>query len=166
MAAACATAFLDFNLRVPGHAILRAVFPMAFGLALAPRQFAGAVMGASAMLSVGLLNFAGAAQVGFGAMTSLALTGPLLDLALWRARRGIGIYFGLAMAGLASNMVALAIRATAKALGLDGPGTRGLANWWPQAVVTYALCGLLAGGLGAFIWFRFAASKPDREAGP
>jgi hypothetical protein len=34
--AALATVFLEFRLRIPGHAIVRAVLPMAAGLALAP----------------------------------------------------------------------------------------------------------------------------------
>ena len=32
--AATATQFLDFSLRIPGHAILRAIFPLTVGLAL------------------------------------------------------------------------------------------------------------------------------------
>ncbi len=43
--AALATVFLDFSLRIPGHAILRVVFPMALGLSLAPRRMGGMVMG-------------------------------------------------------------------------------------------------------------------------
>ena len=36
---------------IPGHAILRAVFPMVTGLALVPRRGAGTVMGLGAMLT-------------------------------------------------------------------------------------------------------------------
>src|SRR4051812_26156946 len=39
----------DYHLRIPGHAILRSVFPMALGLALVPRRSGGTIMGVSAL---------------------------------------------------------------------------------------------------------------------
>jgi hypothetical protein len=50
--AAAATALLDLPLRIPGHAILRLVFPMALGLALVPRRLSGSFMGVSALASL------------------------------------------------------------------------------------------------------------------
>ncbi len=47
--AAVASIYLDFRLRIPGHAILRAIFPMVMGLAVVPRRGAGTVMGLSAL---------------------------------------------------------------------------------------------------------------------
>ena len=120
--ATVATAFFDFGLRIPGHAILRAVFPMSLGLALAPRRMGGLVMGLGAMGSALVLTAGGMAALGSGAMTSLLLTGPMLDLALWRPRHGWSLYVGFALAGLGSNLAALAVRAGAK---LDRPGGRG-----------------------------------------
>ncbi|MCY2991584.1 MAG: hypothetical protein NTY19_27480, partial [Planctomycetota bacterium] len=84
--AAVAVACLDFHLRVPGHAILRAMLPMALGLSLAPRRFGGVVMGCSAYSTTLLLRFAGGPTPGIGAFTSLCLLGPMLDLVLWHAR--------------------------------------------------------------------------------
>jgi len=156
--AALASAWLDFGLRIPGHAIIRAIFPMSLGLALAPRRMGGMVMGASALGSAAAINAGGFAALGAGAMTSLALTGPFLDLALWRAKRGWRLYLGFALAGLGSNVAALAVRAGAKLVGLGHPAARPLAEWWPQAIGTYAFCGLLAGLISALVWFRFAAS--------
>ncbi|HYW80700.1 MAG TPA: hypothetical protein VE890_14060, partial [Thermoguttaceae bacterium] len=94
--AALSTVFLDAGLRIPGHAILRAVFPMALGLSLAPRRMGGMVMGSAALGSVLLIKAGGAGGVGVGALTSLALTGPLLDVALWRARSGWRLYLAFA----------------------------------------------------------------------
>jgi hypothetical protein len=157
--AAAATTFLDMGLRIPGHAIVRAVFPMAFGFALVPRRMAGSMMGIGAALSAALLQTAGARGPGFGAMTSLVLTGPLLDLALWQARRGWRLYLGFALAGLGSNLLAMAVRGGAKAGGLDGPAARPLFDWLPQAVASYSLCGLIAGLISAAVWFRLSARR-------
>lgn len=156
VAAALCSSLFDLNLRIPGHAILRAVFPMACGLAIVPRRGSGTMMGASALLTALILRTGGTASLGVGAATSLALTGPFLDLALWRAGRGWRLYLGFALAGLASNLAAFAVRAGAKSLGLDHFGTRPLALWWSPAAATYALCGLAAGLLSALVWFRFS----------
>jgi len=153
--AAVATALLDFSLRVPGHAIVRVVLPMAFGLAVAPRRAAGMVLGTSALGSAGLLKVGGAPGLGPGALVSLTLTGPLLDLALWRARRGWCLYLGFALAGLGANVAALAARVGPKLVGIDHAVGRPLAAWLPHASVTYPVCGLLAGLLSAAIWFQF-----------
>ncbi|HKM70145.1 MAG TPA: hypothetical protein VJX94_08825, partial [Stellaceae bacterium] len=61
----------ELQLRVPGHAILRAVFPMALGLAIVPRRMGGCVMGGSACLTGMLLPFAGGRALGAGALASL-----------------------------------------------------------------------------------------------
>jgi len=160
VSAALATVLLDFSLRIPGHAILRAVFPMALGLALAPRRMGGMVMGTAALGSVLVINAGGSMALGIGAVTSLVLTGPLLDVALWRARRGWRLYLAFAVAGLTSNLAALTIRAGSKFVGVDHLAARPLATWWFQAVGTYALCGMLAGLLSAMVWFRFSSDGP------
>ncbi|MCR4414023.1 MAG: hypothetical protein NUV77_16530 [Thermoguttaceae bacterium] len=162
VAAALATTFLEWRLRIPGHAILRAVFPMALGLAVVPRRMGGSLMGLSAAGSATLLQAAGAATVGLGAITSLTVLGPLLDAALWRAPRGWRLYAGFALAGLGANLAALGVRAGAKAIGLDHLAARPLAEWWLQAAVSYALCGLLAGLLSAAVCFRLAESARTR----
>jgi hypothetical protein len=166
VSATLATVMLDFSLRLPGHAVLRAVFPMAFGLALAPRRMGGAVMGVGALGSLLMIKGSGLGSIGLGATTSLLLTGPLLDVALWRARRGWRLYLAFATAGLASNLVALTIRAGAKFGGLDHLTARPLAAWWFQAVGTYALCGVLAGLISAIVWFQFSnARQSETEPG-
>jgi hypothetical protein len=166
-AAAVLTATLNFSLRIPGHAIVRSVFPMALGMALVPRRLAGSIMGTSALATALLLRLGGAG-VGAGAMTSLCLTGPLLDLALLGARRGWRLYLGFVLAGLASNLTALVVRGGLKALALGPIGGRPADEWWRQAALTYPLCGVLAGLLSALVWFQFRGRRrpPPGEEGP
>jgi hypothetical protein len=165
--AACASTFLDFSLRIPGHAILRVVFPMVVGLALVPRRGAGCVMAAAAALTAGGLRMGGAGGEGMslGALTSLIATGPLLDWTLRRVNTGWRLYAAFAAAGVVSNLLALTIRGGAKALGFDPMGAKPLSIWLPQAAVTYVVCGLLAGLISGGVWF-YARHRglPTREA--
>ena len=160
-AAALSFALPDFRLGIPGNAILRSVFPMALGLALVPRRLGGCVMGASALATSLVLHGSGVAGVGVAAMTSLSLTGPMLDLALWRARGGWRLYLGFVLAGLGSNLVAFAVRAGALWLGLQfSGGGGGFANRFALACFTYPACGLAAGLISAMVWFHFRRRQP------
>jgi hypothetical protein len=123
---------------------------------------AGLIMGASALCSAAVMHAGGWATLGVGATTSLALTGPVLDASLWRARGGLRLYGGFALAGMASNLLALAVRTGTKFVGLDHAAARPLASWLPQAVGTYIVCGLLAGWICAAVWFRYADGSPTR----
>ncbi len=165
--AASASVLWDWSLRIPGHAILRAVFPMAMGLAFVPRRGAGTVMGLGAVLSLFWMKLGGQATPGWGASTSLLLTGPMMDLALWSAKPGWRIYISFALAGFATNFVAFAIRALTKYAGGPGGGGRSFAGWWPEAVFTYAICGVVAGVISAAVWFHAAGPKlPHGPAEP
>ncbi len=154
--AACASVFLDLRIqRVPGHAILRVVFPMAVGLALVPRKGAGCVMGATGFvtgLSLYLAGFKGEG-IGVGALASLTATGPILDWTLRRSKGGWWQYVLFGLAGLASNTLAFVVRASAKAMGWEMAGRRPLGEWIMQASVTYLLCGLAAGLISGIILF-------------
>ena len=165
--AACASTFLDLNIRrIPGHAILRVVFPMAMGLALVPRRGAGTVMGGSALITgvaFRVCGFKGDA-LGLGALTSLVATGPLLDYTLRRVNGGWRQYVSFALAGLASNLLALIVRGTAKAVGWERAGSRPLIEWLSQAALTYVACGLLAGLISGAVLFygrRREAESPE-----
>jgi hypothetical protein len=154
--AACASTFLDINLRrIPGHAILRVVFPMAVGLALVPRRGAGTVMGSSALVTGVALRMSGFKEdaLGLGALTSLVATGPMLDWTLRRANGGWRQNVSFALAGLASNLLALIARGTAKAVGWERAGSRPLIEWLSQAALTYVACGLLAGLISGAVLF-------------
>ena len=166
--AAAASTFLDFSLRVPGHAILRVILPVMAGLALVPRRGAGTAIGTVALLT-GIGFRAGGltgGELGLGALTSLAATGPLLDWTLRRVSGGWRLYLACGLAGLVSNVLALVVRGAAKWYGLEHTGARSLARWLPQAAVTYVLCGLVAGLVCSALWFgtRRTETPPAAEA--
>ena len=158
---AMAIAFVKLSLGIPGHSIVIAALPMTLGMSLAPRQFAGVMMSASAIGTAFLLSLAGRATFGSGAFASLVILGPMMDLALRHARGGWGLYAALVTAGVATNLLALTSRAASKILGLD-VGARSFDSWWLQASVTYTLSGIVAGLLGAFCWFHINV-RSDRK---
>lgn len=126
--AAALTTFVDLSLRIPGPAILRAVLPMTIGLALVPRREAGTIMGVSALVAAIGFRVGGVSgsMAGLGAMTSLTATGPLLDLSLRKSTGGWKQYAAFAVAGLASNLLAFAVKAVSKGIGLQHAGGRPL----------------------------------------
>jgi hypothetical protein len=152
--AAVMSGYVRLGLRIPGHSIVLAVLPMAFGIAVVPRQLAGTTMSVSAMLTAALLSASGVRYFGVGAMASITAVGPLLDLALARARGGWRLYLGFVLAGLAANTVAFSVRGASKLLQVEGLGRRLFSDWLSQAAVTYVLAGALAGLLSAACWFR------------
>jgi hypothetical protein len=154
-AAAAAVGFVKLGLRIPGHAIVLAALPMAFGVSLAPRRLAGSVMSAGALGTALLLSAGGGATYGSGAAVSLSLIGPMMDVALRGARGGWRVYVALVASGVAANLLALGSRAATKVLGLDLAGARPFDSWWLLAVGTYTLSGVIAGLLGALCWFHF-----------
>jgi hypothetical protein len=151
--AALAVGYVKPSLGIPGHAIVLAALPMALGMALAPRRLAGCTMSAGALGSAFALTALGA-RYGSGALVSLTLLGPMMDLALRRVQRGWRVYAALVTAGVGANVLALGSRATTKLLGLDLAGGRPFDSWWLQAIVTYTLSGAVAGLLGALCWFH------------
>ena len=180
-AAACCVHFLDFNLRWPGHAILRTIVPVTLGFAVAPRRFAGAAMSLSAAATTAILWTLGFERAGLGAMTSLLLCGPVFDAALWKARTGGSVYLRSALAGVVVNLMAFAVRAgdkviverAVRGMGTGGGGGRGggggagrmaaeAARWWQAALPSYIVCGLLAGLVMAVVLFR---RKPRKTPG-
>ncbi len=161
------TALLDFNLRLPGHAIVRAVLPLGLGMALVPRRGAGIVMSAAALATAGLFRLGGLGP-GPGALTSLCLTGPFLDLALAWAKRGWHVYLGFVLGGLGANLTALVVRGGLKAFAFETPGLRPAAEWLAQSAITYPAFGILAGLVSAALWFqlRERTAAREREAPP
>lgn len=161
--AAAATGFVRLGLGIPGHAIVLSVLPMALGLALVPRRLSGVVMSGGALGTAGALSAAGLTHYGVGAVTSMGLAGPLMDVALLGAVPGWRLYLRLVTAGLAANLVAFVQRGGSKLLDLDQPGTRLFQAWFSQAMVTYTLSGAVAGLIGALCWFEFR-SRPASSA--
>jgi hypothetical protein len=161
--AAVAAVFLRFRLGVPGHAILRTVLPVALGLALVPRHLAGSVISTTALLAALGFQAVGARGVGVPALTSLLLTGPLLDLALLGVKPGWLLYGRLAVAGLVSNLLALMSRPLLVLLGIHFGGGRAEQLGW-VAVASYAACGLAAGLVSAVCWFRLRSGRAEGAA--
>jgi len=160
-AAAVAVGTAKLGLGIPGHSIVLAALPMVLGMALAPRRFAGSVMSAGALGSAWMLAGAGVADFGAGSFVSLCLLGPMMDVALRNAQTGRRVYAALILAGVLTNVLALASRAGSKVIGLD-VGSRPFDTWWLQASVTYTLSGAVAGLLGALCWFHFNSMGPRR----
>jgi hypothetical protein len=161
--AAVSLVCFDMKLRIPGNAILRGIFPMAIGLALAPRRQGGTVMGISAVASACLLHFSGGFKLGTGSLTSLAMIGPCLDVCLGRVDSGWKLYGSFVLAGFACNLLALTVRAASKFGGWEAVTSRPFATWWYQAVGSYTACGIVAGLISAIVWFRLSTKKNADE---
>ena len=151
---ASAVSFVRLGLRLPGHAIVLAMIPMALGLALAPRRFSGSIMSASAFGTASIIGLLGMVKPGAGSFVSLCLLGPVIDLVLARFRSGWRLYVGMILAGISTNVMALFSRSMSKLLGLDLGSMRPFDTWWTQAIITYSLCGAIAGLIGAICFFR------------
>lgn len=163
--AAVAVGKAKLGLGIPGHSIVLAALPMVLGMALAPRRSAGSVMSAGALGTAWALAGAGVADVGAGSFVSLCLLGPMMDVALRNAQTGRRVYVALILAGVMTNVLALASRAGSKVIGLD-VGGRPFDTWWLQASMTYTLSGAVAGLLGALCWFHFNSAGPQRGSRP
>jgi hypothetical protein len=159
-AAAAAVGLAKLGLGIPGHSIVLAALPMAFGVSMAPRRLAGSTMTLGALGTASLLTGLGASY-GSGSFVSLALLGPMIDLALRRVRTAPRVYAALVLSGVATNLLALASRASTKLLAID-PG-RPFDAWWLQAIVTYTLSGAAAGLCGALLWFHFHERRRRSE---
>ena len=154
---AVASAVMTRGLKIPGHNIVRVVLPMALGLALVPRRGSASVMGVGGLAGGTVITLAGVRGLGFGAATSLAVTGFIMDLALIGARSGRSIYVRLALAAVAANMLAFLAKASEKLWFPKPMEGQPFWEWLPKAIVSYPVCGILAGLIGAAACFRFTA---------
>jgi hypothetical protein len=177
--AAVLTEVLEFKLRLPGHAILRSVPPLALGLALAPRIGSGTVMGLGALVTSLAMRSLGV-EKGLGSLVSVSLIGPLIDLALIQAKSGWRVYLGIMLAAILANLCAFAVQYAAKKAGLSpgsgmgggmgngmgggmgGGGGRGRAfhEWLAIAIYSYPIWGFLAGTASAALFFHWRERKP------
>jgi len=169
VAAGVATAlcvnFIEGGLKIPGHAILRSILPLSCGIALVPRRMAGCFIGLTAYLSTLALESFHFEIAGLGARASMVLIGPAMDIALWYTRGGWWVYLQCALAGLAANLVAVAVRTF-------NPGDGGASgnqlifgySWQGAAPWTFAICGLLAGLASGLLWFHWTAAPPKGES--
>ena len=155
-------------MKVPGNTIVRSFLPMALGLALVPRRLAATMIGACALVAGCTLNLTGKATIGSAAIASLGVTGPLLDIALWGAQNMWRLYGGFVLAGLASNLLAYAVRGLSK-YHHEQHGSFSsvlLADWWSKAAASFTLCGLTVGLLCTMMWFRLPRVARSPHASP
>jgi hypothetical protein len=123
-------------------------------------------MGAGAISAATLFLFTGWGERGLGALTSLCLMGPMLDLSVRKSKTGRRVYFSFIIAGVLTNLAAFAVQVTAKSFGLDSRGGKSLMKWLPFALMTYPTCGAIAGLLSAVVWFRWSGDRTDSGPDP
>jgi hypothetical protein len=154
--AAAAVGFLHLSLRLPGHAILRGVLPMALGYALVPRRMAGTLMAISAGIAATSFSALHIGSFPVPAMLSVFALGPVLDAAFLGRSTGWRLYAKFVFAGAVANLFAYALKVVGVWLGMEmfsGGGNFARLNLL-AVVSSYMLCGALAGLLGAAACFR------------
>jgi hypothetical protein len=150
---------IHLSFRIPGHAILRAVFPMAAGLAIVPRRGSGLVMTIAAAITALGLHSGGIGEIQPAALVSLLALGPLLDLAMLGEPTGWQLYARFIVAGVAANLIAFATRTSLTALGYETPGSHQMERLGWIVPASFLLCGAVAGLVSAIAWFRLR-SRP------
>ncbi len=164
--AAATVAFVHLGLRIPGHVILQPPLPLAIGAAQAPRRLSGTLMGVVAAATSGSLLFAHWGHMQTGALVSLALLGPALYLAA-RGTHGRGLLLArFSVAGLVTNLLAMVAKIAASASGIDSGGGRGFAALWPFSLLSFALCGLVAGLISGAIAIAVARRRDSHSGSP
>ena len=161
-AAMCVVVF-EMKLRMPGHSIMRVIFPVSLGISLVPRRMVGGLVSFGAVGWLMLFTSWGWGRPGMGALTSLILIGPVLDACTWHSQSGWRLYLRCALAGMLTNALAFTVRAGGKAAGWDAFGMRPLSAWWSTAAVTHLAFGLVAGLLCAVLWFRLSTDRTSPE---
>jgi hypothetical protein len=164
--AALLVALVPWNLRIPGHAILRVALPMALGLALVPRRASGSIMAAAGGAVAATLAAAGLGHAQPAAIAGLVAIGPALDLATSAGWSGWRLYAGFVMAGAMANLLAFGVRFSTAWLAIDPARSRAGSMNWGWALVSFILCGAVAGLIGAALCFRASTDvgASDRQA--
>jgi hypothetical protein len=157
--AAFAVGAFHLQIRVPGHAILRGVIPLALGFALVPRQSSGMLMSVGAGLAAAAMSWGHIGRFPPAAILSIVALGPVLDLALAGEPRGWRLYARFVVAGALTNLLAFAIRFGTVLAGWDFRGSRQFTEFWQFALFTFAICGAIAGLISAALWFRLSSRR-------
>jgi hypothetical protein len=146
VAATLTIAFVQTPLRIPGHAVLKAALPLAFGMAFVTRPLAGTIAGSASLFAGAILLLAGVGNLQAAAMVSLLLCGPAFDWARNKAdssRHALIARFVLA--GLFVNLAAFAVRFGAAFWQADGWHPLNFRVLGSMAIVSFAVCGIVAG---------------------
>jgi hypothetical protein len=121
------------------------------------------IMSVSAGLAAAAMSWGGIGRFPPASVLSVLALGPLLDLAVAGAATGWRLYLGFALAGGVANLLAFSLRAVISALGWDFPGGRHFQWFWSVALVSFLLCGALAGLVSAAACFRARGSDDLRR---
>lgn len=152
--AAAAVGLVRLRMGLPGHAILRAVLPMAIGFALVPRRGGGSVMAFGAGIMAAVMSIAQVGSFQPAALLSVLLLGPILDLALLGKPQGWQLYARFVAAGAAANLFAYVLKVATVQLGWSVSGGRNFLSFGMGALGSFIACGALAGLVSAAICFR------------
>jgi hypothetical protein len=156
--AALAVALISPGLRMPGSAILRVALPMICGVALVPRRLSGSMMTIGAGLTALALSAAHLGSLQPASLTALLALGPAIDVTMaLPAPSGWRLYLRFGAAGALANAVAFFARAGASWLHVDAPRPHTVTHYGFAVFLSFAVCGLIAGLLGAAVCFRASA---------
>jgi hypothetical protein len=137
---------------------------MAMGLALVPRRLSGLVMAIGAGITSTAMSVAHLGTFPATSMVSILALGPILDFALLGHSSGWRLYLRFAAAGAATNLLAFTLKIAGFYLEIEtggggiGSGRGGggqMLAFGSAALVSFLICGALAGLIGATVWFRF-----------
>jgi hypothetical protein len=162
--AALAVGLVRIPMGIPGHAILRGVLPMALGLAVVPRQSAGMFMSFGAAMTAAAMVWSGLDRFQPAALLSILALGPVLDIALAGRPQGWWLYLRFAIAGALANLIAFALRFGLAHFGWALPGSRHFLSFASFALLSFVVCGAIAGLVSAAVWFRLQPKRvPDND---
>jgi hypothetical protein len=139
-------AFVQSPLRIPGHAVLKAALPLACGMAFIAKPLAGTVAGSASLFMAAVLMLAGFGNLQAAALVSLLLVGPALDWAGHDKQiNRFGWFARFALAGLAVNLAAFVVRWGTAFWQADGWHPLNFRALGSVAIVSFAVCGIVAG---------------------
>lgn len=157
VAAGVLSGAMSFAIRgwgIPGSTVVQGILPMAAGLAIVPRRGSGLLMGTCATATGLAMGAASTFNVNPSALARLWLLGTCLDIGLARIKSNPRIWFTFIMAGLGANLLGYGVKQASAQLGWEGVGGHGISSAWPVTLLSYAVCGAIAGGVSAILFFR------------
>lgn len=142
-------AFAPLPIRIPGHVILKAALPQMLGMALVWHPLSGTIGATGSLLTAALLLATGLGHLPAAAMVALATFGPALDYAKTTSPQGWRRFAKFAVAGAAVNMLAFLVRGGTAFFQNDLLHTHGFHELAGLPLLSFVLCGLAAGIIGA-----------------
>jgi hypothetical protein len=161
--AALAVGVIHGSFGIPGVAILRGLLPIALGFAIVPRRSAGTAMSLVTCATAAFMNAGNVGEFQIPALVGTLALGPMLDTALTGNARGWHIYLRFAAAGAAANFFAFSTKFIAAYFGWHFPGSGRVTSFWSLALMSFIVCGALAGLISSAVWFRVRVNDDLRR---